>query len=87
MGTSTTTVPGEDRLKINGSVEAEATIWKDINPMALVVARSIQNGDLVHVRSFRYLASRPGIGMTLTSPAWTKYPVTSKFFLSGEILT
>jgi hypothetical protein len=47
MGTySTAAVLGEDVLKVKGTVEAEGAVIVDINPVNLVVARGVQNGDL-----------------------------------------
>lgn len=36
----------EDALEVDGAVEAQATVLEDINPVALVVARSVDNRDL-----------------------------------------
>lgn len=81
---STTTSLGENVLKVNGAVEAERAIGQDVNPVTLVVARGVEDGDLAMLACTQLPSS---IATALTSPAWTKYPVTSRFFLSGEILT
>jgi hypothetical protein len=41
-----TSALGEDGLKVDGSVEAEGAIVKDVNPMGLVVTRGVENRDL-----------------------------------------
>lgn len=46
MRSSTTTACGEDILKINRSVEAQATIRKYINPMTLIITRSVEDRNL-----------------------------------------
>lgn len=46
MGTSTATGL-KDTLKVNGAVEAQAAIIEDINPVSLVVSRSVDDGNLV----------------------------------------
>lgn len=43
MRPSTTTVAGEDALEIDRSVEAETSVGKDVNPVALVVSRGVDN--------------------------------------------
>jgi hypothetical protein len=43
VGSGTATCFGEDLLKINGAVEAERPIVIDVDPMTLVVARSVDN--------------------------------------------
>lgn len=50
MRTSATASSGKDVIKINSSVEAQRTIIIDINPVALVVTRSVQHRDLPCVR-------------------------------------
>lgn len=45
MRPATTTV-GEDARELNGTVEAEATILEDINPVRLVVSGSVDNRDI-----------------------------------------
>jgi hypothetical protein len=44
--TSSTTITSEDVFEVDGSVEAQATVWEDVNPMALVVTRGVENRDL-----------------------------------------
>lgn len=51
MRPSTTTVAGEDALEIDCPVEAEASVGKDVNPVALVVSRGVDNRDLFESRS------------------------------------
>jgi hypothetical protein len=46
MGTGTATVSGEDGFEINRPVEAQATIREDVNPVTLVVAWGVEDGDL-----------------------------------------
>lgn len=46
MRPGTTTITSEDILKVNSSVEAQTTVRQDINPMTLVVSRSVQDRDL-----------------------------------------
>ena len=93
--TGTATRSREDLLKVNRSVEAEASIGKDVDPVALVVPGRVQDGDL---REDAFAMLDPVISVarqpqekkeveTLTSPACTKYPVTRRCFPSGAILT
>lgn len=49
--TSTTTAVSKNVLKVNGSVETQRTVLVDIDPMALVITRGVENGDLQHVRT------------------------------------
>lgn len=42
----TTAGLGKDVLKVNGAVEAEGAIIVDVNPVALVVTGSVDDGDL-----------------------------------------
>ncbi len=37
---------GKDLLEVDSAVEAETAVREDINPMALVIARSVQDRDL-----------------------------------------
>lgn len=46
MRTSSTTATSEDVIKINGAVEAQATVGEYVNPMALVITRSVEDRDL-----------------------------------------
>jgi hypothetical protein len=41
-----TTTRFEDALKVNGAVEVQGSIVKDINPVRLVVTRSVDDRDL-----------------------------------------
>lgn len=43
MRSSTTTVAGEDALEIDRPVETETSVGKDVNPVALVVSRGVDN--------------------------------------------
>jgi hypothetical protein len=49
MRSSTTPVLGEDVLEINCAVEAKTAVGEDVNPVALVVARSVDDGDLRYI--------------------------------------
>ncbi|EEY14371.1 predicted protein [Verticillium alfalfae VaMs.102] len=42
----TTTVAGEDALKVDGAVEAEAAIVVDVDPVSLVVTGGVDDGDV-----------------------------------------
>lgn len=42
----TATGLGKDLLKVNGAVEAKRSIIVDVNPVTLVITRSIDNRDL-----------------------------------------
>ena len=42
----TTTAAGEDVVEVDGAVEGERAIRKDVNPVSLVVSRSVEDGDL-----------------------------------------
>jgi hypothetical protein len=95
-----TTVLREDALEVDGSVEAEASIIEDVDPVRLVVTWGVEDGDLSvfilvsvsllcfpNIKTPMLICKRGEGGKTRTSPPWTKYPVTSRFFLSGEIFT
>jgi len=70
---STTAVAGEDALEIDGPVEAEAAVVEDIDPVRLVVARSVEDGDLEREISLASERLEKGaIGGTHTEPPWTK---------------
>ena len=43
MRASTAASVGEDALKVDGAVEAERAIVVDVNPVALVVTRGVEN--------------------------------------------
>ncbi len=43
---STSTVLSEDLLEVDSAVKAKGAVRKDVNPMTLVVARSVEDGDL-----------------------------------------
>lgn len=42
----TTTSLGKDLLKVNGAVEAKRSVIVDVNPVTLVISRSVDNRDL-----------------------------------------
>jgi hypothetical protein len=52
MRPGTTTTTSKDILKVNSTVEAQATIGKNINPMTLVVTRCVEDRDLLNRISF-----------------------------------
>lgn len=55
---STATALGEDVVEVNAAVEAERTVVKDIDPVALVVTRGVENAD---VPGFNEVASNEEI--------------------------
>lgn len=88
---STTTGLAEDALKVNGAVEVEGAVLQDVDPVSLEVGSRVENGDLEghscqRRRQGKNKEKETNMGQSLTSPAWTKYPVTSRFFLSGDSL-
>jgi len=46
MRSRTTTSLGKDLLKVNGAVKAKRSIIIDVNPVTLVIGRSVDNRDL-----------------------------------------
>lgn len=46
MGAGTTTAPGEDVIEVNLAVKTEGTVWQDVDPVSLVVAGCVEDGDL-----------------------------------------
>lgn len=48
MRSGTAPVPREDGLEINSPIEVQRAIGEDVNPMAFVVARCVQDRDLFH---------------------------------------
>ena len=46
MRSGTTTAVGEDLLKVDRSVEAERAVVKDVDPVALVITRSVEDRDV-----------------------------------------
>lgn len=47
MRPGTATALGEDVLEVDLAVEAEASIWQDVDPVTLVVCRGVHNGYLL----------------------------------------
>ena len=46
VGTGAASVTGEDGIEVDGSVEAEASVGQDIDPVTLVIPGCIEDGDL-----------------------------------------
>jgi hypothetical protein len=46
MRSCTTTSLGKDLLKVNGTVEAKRSVIVDVNPVTLVISRSVDDRDL-----------------------------------------